>query len=258
MTTNENKEETPGDEAEEVTLSDELTEEEPTEEEEIPPYLQDEPPEGKSNYAKWALMHGKSEEELIADGANPGTVRVTAQELEKEGLRKRPPKPPKGTKELTAPKAGGLQIFAKGSPPEALVNAIEIPDGVGDLKKFEQGLKFGASVLIMGVRLAQELSSIGVQQARPLVEMAKDMRSGEAAAAKNAAGEAAMTAAGMVQQNLQPYLSKITGGGGGEGDPMKRMMTRVMEPLLKSVMGRVIPGVQPGAGTPEGWERETE
>lgn len=59
-------------------------------ESDIPDFLQEEPPKGRTSYVKWALMHGKTEEELISESYNLGVIRVAAAELEKAGFRKRP------------------------------------------------------------------------------------------------------------------------------------------------------------------------
>jgi len=228
---------------------------EPEEPSEVAEFLQDDPPKGKVMFVKWALMHGKSEEQCIDDGCNPGTVRVAAQELEKDGYRKRPEKPQLPAK---IEPGGGIKLFAKGSPPEALIDAIKLPVSDGELGGFEKGIKFGASMIILGVRVAQELSSVGIQQAKPLIDMSKSMREGEALAAKSAAGEAAMEAAGMVQQSLMPYLANISKTPAG-ADPMKAMMVRVMEPMMTNMMSKVLPGmaVGPENQLPEGWTKKS-
>lgn len=221
-----------------------------------PAFLKDEPPDPakqKTMFVKWCLMHGKSEEELVAEGANPGTVRVCAQELEKDGYRERPKKPPKDTTTAVAASPGkGIQIFARGSPPEALIDSLNIPIPGGEV--FQKGMKFGASMIVLGVRVAQELSSLGIGQAKPVMDMAREMRSGEAAAAKGAATEAAMMAASEVGANILPHLANI--GKGSEADPMKSMMVRTMEPLITRMMSKMIPGG--GAVAPElpGWSRK--
>jgi len=219
----------------------------------VKPYLGDKEPSKKNqgNYAKWSLLHGKSEEDLIAEGVKPRSVDIYAQELEKEGLRSRPPKPEKPSKDLAPVNGRTLQIFAKGSPPEALIEAITIPVEDGHIEGFEKGLKFGANMIILGVRVAQELSNLGVQQARPLIDMAKDMRSGEAAAARSAAAEAAMMTASHVEQTMMPYLASLQKPTGGEAEPMKAMMVRAMEPLLKNMMKKIMPGTE--TGPPSGW-----
>ena len=224
---------------------------------EPPEFLRDEAPDPdkqRSMYVKWALMHDKLEDELIAEGANPNTVRIGAQELEKEGYRQRPAKskPYKDTVVTTTPRKG-IQVFAKGSPPEALIESLDIPIPGAD--GFQKGMKFGASMIVLGVRVAQELSSIGIQQAKPIMDMAREMRSGEAAAAKGAATEAAEMAANEVGAQLLPHLANL--GKGSEADPMKAMMVRTIEPMITRMMGKMIPGGVPAAAAePAGWTRK--
>ncbi len=228
---------------------------------ELPPiYLQDEPPDGKVNIIKWALMHDISEEDLKADPQhNNRTVDICAQELEKDGYRKRPAKPakePPGSKLLPANHAGKTaQVFAKGSPPEALIDSLDLPIVDGQIVGFESGMKFGARMVVMGVRIAQELSALGIQQVKPLIELSRDARSGEEAAAKNAAMEAATGAAAMIQQNLTPYLANMTKP--PEANPMQGMMVRTMGPLMERLMSGLLPG---GAGPQQavGWTKRQE
>lgn len=256
-------EEAPENVAEEAPAAETPTEETPPPEEKAPEdtrpvYLRDEPPDRKKqkiNYIKWGLMHGITEEELVANGSNTRSVDICAQELEKANLRKRPAKE-KAPKELVTTEKPGktMQIFAKGSPPEALIDAVSLPIADGEGPIFEKGLKFGMQTLVLGVRVAQELSNMGVQQARPLIEMARDMRTGEAAAAKNAAGEAAMLAAAQVQQNLGPYLAAMSKPAEGP-NPMKSMMVRAMEPMLKNIINKMMPmAPEP----PSDWSRRQE
>ncbi len=227
--------------------------------EQPPIYLQDEPPDGKVNIIKWALMHGITEEELKADPQhNTRTVDICAQELEKDGYRKRPPKPekpPPGSKLQTANHTGKIpQVFAKGSPPEAIIESMDLPIVDGQIVGFESGMKFGARMVVMGVRIAQELSALGIQQVKPLIELSRDARMGEEGAAKSAATEAAMSAASMVQQNLAPYLANI--GKPAEANPMQGMMVRTMEPIIQKLMGGLIPGMGPQQAA--GWTKRQE
>lgn len=212
------------------------------------------------------LLAGESRADLIARGFNKRSVETVASEL-KSKLHSRKPIGKEGAPRVSP----GTAIFAHGSPPEAIIEGIVMPDVAdGSGVAFEQGLKFGMSLVIMGVRVAQELSGIGVAQAKPIVEMAKSMREGEAMASKNAAGEAAMEAAGMVQQSLMPILANLqknSGGGSEGGDPVKAMMVRTMEPIMQKLMGgmlgRLVPGAQPpqltqGQGSVDGWTRRSE
>jgi len=228
----------------------------------LPDYLKDEPPDrkAKTKYIKWSLMHGKMEEELKTEGSNPRSVDICAQELERDHHRDRPPKllkedNPLSTVTVSKPAGKDVQIFAKGSPPEALINSMCIPFVDGQTEGFEHGMKFGASMVVLGVRIAQELSGIGAQMARPLIDMTREARTGEAQAAKNASAEAAMMAAAQVQQNLAPYLANISKTPEG-ADPMKGMMARVMEPIIGRLMSSVIPGAK--NAPPPGWVTRQE
>jgi len=224
-----------------------------TEPEDITPaYMLENPPEGKTNYIKWGLLHGMEEEYLKQEGYNVRSIDICAQELEKAGLRKRPKKPSTASAVAKATNRSA-QIFAKGSPPEALIEALEIPGIDGKLAGFDQGMRFGASVIVLGVRIVQELSALGVQQTKPLIDVANSMRQGEALAAKNAAGEAAFEAAAAVQQSMLPTLQALQKGAEGP-DPMKAMMVRTMEPMMQNLMKTVIPGMPQGETI--GWTRK--
>ena len=210
------------------------------------------------------LLEGATRDELLAEGFNKSTISTVASEVKKEtGSHRAIGKAP-----LTTSK--GLPIFAHGSPPEAIIDSISVPDVAnGEGVPFEQGIKFGMSLVILGVRVAQELSGIGITQAKPILDMAKSMREGEAMAAKNAGAEAAMEAAGMVRDSMMPMLTNLQrGGGGGEGgDPMKKMMVDTMQPIIQRLMGgalgRLAPGAQPpqitaGSGEVSGWTHKSE
>ncbi len=227
-------------------------------EDDLPLYMQEEPPDGKVNIIKWSLLHGASEEDLKANPMhNSRTVDICAQELEKDGLRKRPQKPPKETTGKTLQTSNQVkttQVFAKGSPPEALIDSLDLPIVDGQIVGFESGMKFGARMVVMGVRIAQELSALGIQQVKPLIELSRDARSGEEAAAKNAAIEAATGAAAMIQQNLTPYLANMSKP--AEANPMQSMMARTMGPIIERLMGGLLPGM--GPQEPSGWSKRSE
>ena len=208
------------------------------------------------------LLEGATRDELLAEGFNKSTISTVASEVKKEtGSHRAIGKAP-----LTTSK--GLPVFAKGSPPEAIIDSIEIPDVTdGQGVPFEQGIKFGMSLVILGVRVAQELSGIGITQAKPILDMAKSMREGEAMAAKNAGAEAAMEAAGMVRDSMMPMLTNLQrGSGGGEGgDPMKKMMVDTMQPIIQRLMGGALARLAPGKEAPQlaegqvnGWTHRSE
>jgi len=220
-------------------------------------------------YIAKRVSEGATLEDLVAEGINKRSAQTVLSELKAKSRTNGT------TSRALAKSSTGMPIFAHGSPPEAIIDSIRVPDvSNGEGIPFEQGIKFGMSLIILGVRVAQELSGIGITQAKPILDMAKSMREGEALAAKNAAGEAAMEAASMVRDSMMPILTNLQkGGGGGEGsgvDPVKAMMVRTMEPLVKQLMGgtlgKLIPGanipqlteVAGGDGSPDGWTRKTE
>lgn len=228
------------------------------------------------------LLMGVSREELVAAGYNKNSVRTIYSQLKTAGRLPNGRRGGRGggdedggTRAVAtrgsrgvAATEGGLPVFAKGSPIEALIDHYaklpNLEDGRGDI--FENGMKFGLSVAVLGIRMAQELSGIGVQQAKPLLDMAKSMREGEAMAAKNSASEAATEAAGMVYQQIAPVLSMLSKQSHETnvpaGDPMKAMMVRTMEPIMQGLMSKVLPGLAlpPGGQKQitEGWTHEVQ
>ncbi len=208
------------------------------------------------------LLEGATRDELIAEGFNKNTVRTVASEVKAELHTNRAVGKP------TLARGEGIPVTAKGVPPEVIIEALEVPDiSDGGGFVFEQGMKFGMSVVTLGIRMAQELSGIGVMQAKPLLDMAKSMREGEAMAAKNAAGEAAMEAAGMVSNQMMPLLTSLTQATPAGVDPMKAMMVRAMEPIVQKMMGGLIGGLLPGGAqqpqlpagqSVDGWTHRTE
>jgi len=211
---------------------------------------------GVSAEIRERLLAGATREELEAEGYNKNSIRTIASELKKELGSKGPV-----GKHATVNGGSKLQVFSRGSPPEALVESLDVPielDG-----SFRTGMKFGMMSIISGIRIAQELSQIGVQQARPLVDMARDMRSGEAAAARSAALEAATNAAGQVQSNLAPFLSQMDSRLSSiekprTGNPMQDMMVRILEPVMQNVVQKIVPSLPKGKEAPRGWTIEQE
>ena len=204
------------------------------------------------------LMAGIPEDEIIAQGYNANSVRIVAYDLEKSGKRKRP------SKAMTKTREGQL-TGSKAMAPEALVDSLQVPAGVAPA--FEQGMKFGMSCMVLGVRLAQEMSAIGIQQAKPLVEMAKDMRAGEVAAAKSATSEAASVAAEHIQQFIVPVLQSMDGRmnqlevaqpTSKSDNPIGTMMAGMIQNMMKGMMGKMMPGMAQDDSPSLNWTRRSE
>ncbi len=241
-------------------------EEEP--EEELLAFQKEEEPTGKTDKAMYWLMRGMSDEDIVeTKGLNRNTVRMARGWLADNGYLKKERKP-SGVKSKTPGAAlqtqsakGTLQVFAKGSPPEAIIENIHVPEIDGQSASFETGMKFGMSTIVLAVRLMQELSIISAQQVKPLIDMTRSVREGEGAAFKSGADEAAMKAASAMGATIMPIMSEmqsavINATKGSEPDPMKAMMVRTMEPLMKNMMGGIIPGMKDEP--PTGWSRKEE
>ena len=131
----------------------------------------------------------------------------------------------------------------------------------GQSQGFEQGMKFGMTQLVLAVRIMQELSAIGLQQVKPLIDMTRSVREGEAAAFKGGADEGAMKAAQAMGATILPMISEIqasvtSAARSSEADPMKSMLVRTMEPLMKNMMSGIMPGMKDEP--PSGWTRKSE
>jgi len=213
-----------------------------------PPYLREAEPTGVVNSIKWKLLHGRTEQQLISSGGNKTTVRMCAFDLEKAGLRQRDVK----TKSVATVRQTTTEIktYATGSPPEALINSISLAFGNEEGEIFERGLKAGATLIVLGVRVAQELSNVGIQQAKPIMDMARSMREGEGLAAKDAASEAAERVGGHIANIFGPAFDRLARPVEGS-DPMKAMMVRTMEPMMNRMMNIFAPGST--QAQPSGW-----
>lgn len=213
-----------------------------------------------------ALTSGVSQDELIGAGFNKRSVQTVASELRGKG------KVPKTIGRAAANTKGSMPAFAKGTPPEIIIDSMSVPDVAnGQGVPFELGMKFGMSVLVLATRIMQEVSIAGAAQTKPLLDIARSMREGEAIAAKNAAGEAAMEAAGMVSEQFKPYFNMISSLTKREQpaitatakNPMEAMMFNTMQPIIQSILGKAVgqlTGV-PVNNVPqltEGWTRKEE
>jgi len=266
----------------------------------VPDYMMDEQPENELDAIKWSLVNGFTEENLISDSKNPDLVERAAKELEIDGYRQRPPKAARiesflnqnnGTANDTGKGHNGnersvtvkektvtmkerrqgqqsMKVFQKGAPAEAILDNVQFPLNMDP--NFAAGMKFGASMIIMGVRIGQDLATTGVQMAKPIVELAKDMRAGEMAAAESAASDAADSAATQASQavleQVSPYMIKLKElldeqkdrGSPAEIDhEFKSMMMDMMKPLMNRITSKIT-GVPADSGkdVPDGWTIE--
>ena len=239
----------------------------------IPAYRGEAQPTGKVDQVMWWAFRGKTRKELEKPPYNQkkGTIRVGFSKL--AGLepdwveaQEKPDEPAGDNQNKLLPAAAAaqkrpMQIFAKGSPPETIIESITIPMVEGQSQGFEMGMKFGMSQLVLAVRIMQELSAIGLQQVKPLIDMTRSVREGEAAAFRGGADEGAMKAAQAMGATIMPMMSEMqtmiaNSTKSNEVDPMKAMMIRTMEPLMKNMMKNLMPGME--GGPPTGFTKEIE
>lgn len=98
---------------------------------------------------------------------------------------------------------------------------------------FVAGMRYEALNVIRGIRLAQELTKMGIDQATPVIRMAQEMRQTESQAAK----EAAMQAAAGVGAQIMPEVEAIR----------KQMMTQGENPMASMMMTLMMPSMQQAA-----------
>lgn len=114
---------------------------------------------------------------------------------------------------------------------------------------FNDGVMHGARSILAGIRAAQELSAMGVQQAVPLIRMAQEMRQAEGQAAQTLAAELGQA---TIQGNRE-VIAAIHGLAEGQSiasspDPMAAMMAETMKPVFGKLMQTMLRMTGLGAG----------
>ena len=210
-----------------------------------------------------AIMGGITPEELKEAGYDTGSVDAVVSRMKKIGSIDKNGEP----NEDKPPTK--LRVFARGTPVEAIIDALEIPSDENVNGSFSHGMKFGMSLIVIGTRLAQELSAIGIAQARPLIGMSREMRSGEESAAKAAATDVLQKVGGGILGEVVPRLEELKARDtrdqspteGSDENPMRGMMMRLMEPLMQSAISKITPALGGGPqqpALPSGWTQTTE
>jgi len=125
-------------------------------------------------------------------------------------------------------------VVKTGAPlsPEAIVELLPAPtdvDGRVD-GAFVAGMRYEAMNVIRGIRLAQELSKMAIDQASPVIRMAQEMRAAEG----KSADEAAMKAAAGVGAQILPRIDQLAAQVAGSGEnPMAGLMMSLMTPAFQ-------------------------
>jgi len=142
-------------------------------------------------------------------------------------------------------------VSVKPLPVENLIRTLNLPEVTdGNREVFDSGVEYGMKSILIGVRIAQELSKMGIEQAMPIIKMAQEMRQAEGQAAQVAAQEAARETAAQVAAYFEQKKPDIA----STPSPMEGMFARVMENTLGRLMGKLLPGCE--AETPLGFTVE--
>lgn len=197
-------------------------------------------------------MPGKEVEERLLEAGSPEELDEIHKILRAEAV-------PDGTITATITKLRkkGKLIFqtalieaegpTKPLPVEAIIKDLKLPTiADGGREIFDAGVSYATRMIVGGVRLAQELSRMGIAQASPIIRMASEMRKAEGLSAQEAGQVAAENAlAGAMQ-----YMSQQKADIATVPNPMMGIMARAMEPALTQVMGNMFGmfGRQPQQG----------
>ncbi|MBW2109820.1 MAG: hypothetical protein JRI36_14340, partial [Deltaproteobacteria bacterium] len=133
----------------------------------------------------------------------------------------------------------------KALPVEALINELQLPPMVNGTRHiFDSGVEYGMKSILIGVRVAQELSKMGIDQAGPIIRMAQELRQSEGQVAKDTGAAMGAELAGRMFDYLEDKLPKKADIAMAP-DPMKGLMARTMETLINKLTGQML-GVQAG------------
>ena len=151
---------------------------------------------------------------------------------------------------------------------EAIIASMPYPVSVnGEADPvFVAGMRYEAMNVIRGIRMAQELNKMGLEQAKPVIEMAKEMRQAEGQAAQTIAAQFGQ----FTMQGNQQIIGAIhelaetqsQGQQTSEMDPMTKIFVNAMLPHAQQAIGQLFSGLfkKPGQGgaQPQGGQQPGE
>jgi len=183
-------------------------------------------------------------QELKDEGEKPGTIDAVVHELRKKGHLRFDE-----SKTTFSKMATGKEIIPA---MHSFIEEVYVPrpidgrDGYWD--GYEAGTRRARQDLFLSIMALQQLSSLGVQQAQPLVAMAKELR------AEVNPYEVAQAASQQVLNSSMPQiLSAVRQHATPQSpNPWDDMMVRLIEPLIQQMMGTVMGGFMPGGMMPMG------
>jgi hypothetical protein len=199
---------------------------------------------GKTEYVRNRLLEARSEEELEEickqlkeePGVAEGTVKAEKSKLKAKGAFKFKAE----TSKAVVPKGP--------MPVEALIQELQLPNMVnGTREVFDSGVAYGMKSILIGVKIAQELSKMGIEQAGPIIKMAQEMRQTEGQVAK----ETGIAMGGEIASRMFDLMEQRFPQGPGKVDiastpnPLQGLMARTMEMMINRMSGMMF-GAQVG------------
>lgn len=174
-------------------------------------------------------MLDEVDDQLRAEGLKSDNVRPYKSKRRKEFLRQG-----KATT-TTAMVRSSAQLT-----PEAIVDSLEYPVSAdGEVNPaFVAGMKYEAKNIIRGIRIAQELNRMGLEQAKPVIEMAKEMRQAEGQAAQVIAEKLAQATMQSNQQILGA-IQEVTAPQPAGTNPMAQAFANAAAPLWGQMLQRL-------------------
>ncbi|MDD4858895.1 MAG: hypothetical protein PHR56_01620 [Dehalococcoidales bacterium] len=158
---------------------------------------------------------------------------------------------------------GSRSVASRAQPLDIVIENLRLPvvpeqyNGSHNIyvAGFNDGVMHGARSILAGIRAAQELSTMGIQQAVPLIKMAQEMRHAEGQAAQVLAQEMGQAINQGNQQTIAAIHSLAAAqsppSAPGGPDPMAGMMADMMKPVFGQLIQQVLklsgmgPGVSP-------------
>lgn len=116
---------------------------------------------------------------------------------------------------------------------------------------FVAGMRYEALNVIRGIRLAQELTKMGIDQATPMIKMAQEMRAAEGKAADEAARIAAASVGAQIMPRIDQLAAQVAGGG---ENPMAGLIMTLMQPAFQQAaqqLAKLFGATQPGQTQPQ-------
>ena len=135
---------------------------------------------GKYTQIQERLKEAGSEDELrqiqndlVDEGFEKKTVQNATSEMRKNG-------------QLRFSRTLSITSQGKANPIQAFIDNVHAPkqSSSGYIEGFEDGIRHERENLVISLMALQQLSALGVQQSKPVIEMAKEMRQSENQAAQ--------------------------------------------------------------------------